>query len=86
MTGGIRNGISVLRLSAEKLIAADISEDVTEFAYDVLALIVERDDYRDVLERIRAWDCLNPPRSELCADHPWLRELVDRSLEGTRWV
>lgn len=32
------------------------------------------------LERIAEWDCLNPPRPELCADHPWLKRLVDEAL------
>lgn len=34
----------------------------------------------DALRRIAEWDCLNPPSSDLCADHPWLKRLVDAAL------
>lgn len=33
-----------------------------------------------VLRTIQKWDCLNPPNSELCADHPWLKQLVDEAI------
>lgn len=35
---------------------------------------------RMVLAQIQDWDCLNPPDPRLCADHPWLRRLVDNAL------
>ena len=37
--------------------------------------------YRAALKAIQGWDCLNPPQSDLCADFPWLRRLVDEALE-----
>jgi hypothetical protein len=66
--------------AARRLIDADISPDVTEFARDVMELVAERNRLRAALELIQKWDCLNPPRSELCADHPWLKRLVDEVL------
>ena len=38
----------------------------------------------EALVRIGQWDCLNPPNAELCADHPWLRRLVDEALARLR--
>lgn len=38
--------------------------------------------YRDALQQISRWDCLNPPRPELLADLPWLKKLVDEALSG----
>ena len=35
---------------------------------------------RAALEQIQHWDCLNPPDPKLCADHPWLRSVVDKAL------
>ena len=35
---------------------------------------------RAALERIAAWDCLNPPDPILLNDLPWLRQLVDDAL------
>jgi small-conductance mechanosensitive channel len=35
------------------------------------------------LRTIQAWDCLNPPRSDLLADLPWLRNVVDAALGST---
>ena len=35
---------------------------------------------RKALTVIAEWDCLNPPDSELCADHPWLKRHVDAAL------
>jgi hypothetical protein len=37
---------------------------------------------RAVLKQIQQWDCLNPPNPELCADHAWLKQLVDAALEN----
>jgi hypothetical protein len=37
---------------------------------------------RAALERIREWDCLNPPDPGLCHDHPWLKRTVDDALAG----
>lgn len=34
----------------------------------------------EALRRIQEWDCLNPPDPSLCADHPWLKRLVDEAL------
>lgn len=34
----------------------------------------------DALRKIQQWDCLNPPRSDLLADLPWLKRLVDEAL------
>ena len=34
------------------------------------------------LRTIKAWDCLNPPATDLCADFPWLKQLVDAALDG----
>lgn len=34
------------------------------------------------LRSIQQWDCLNPPRTDLCADLAWLKGLVDDALTG----
>jgi hypothetical protein len=36
------------------------------------------------LESIAAWDCLNPPDPNLCADHPWLKRLVDDAIAAVK--
>ncbi len=36
------------------------------------------------LRRIQQWDCLNPPDQNLCADHPWLKRLVDGALAPSK--
>ncbi len=41
---------------------------------------IRADALQEALERIRSWDCLNPPRPDLLADLPWLRRLVDAAL------
>jgi len=46
-------------------------------------LTAERDELRNVLRRIAEWDCLNPPDRTLCADHPWLKKLVDTALDAS---
>ena len=46
-------------------------------------LLNEQRSLRAALKRIQAWDCLNPPRIDLCADLPWLRCLVDEALKGS---
>ena len=38
--------------------------------------------YRTALQQIAQWDVLNPPRSELLSDLPWLKKLVDDALSG----
>jgi len=37
-------------------------------------------DLRAALATIGEWDCLNPPRADLLADLPWLRQVVDEAL------
>lgn len=44
------------------------------------AIVRERDALKAALIKIQQWDCLNPPRSELLADLPWLKRLVDETL------
>lgn len=44
----------------------------------------ERVELVETLKIIQAWDCLNPPNPELCADHPWLKKLVDDALVDVR--
>lgn len=39
---------------------------------------------REGLRVIQAWDCLNPPDPNLCADHPWLKRHVDALLSASR--
>lgn len=34
------------------------------------------------LHQILQWDCLNPPRSEVLHDLPWLRKLVETALKN----
>lgn len=53
----------------------------------IIALVAELDGLRadlaaarETLKQIQAWDCLNPPDPNLCADHPWLKRLVDAAL------
>jgi hypothetical protein len=41
--------------------------------------------YREALEQIAQWDCLNPPDPNLCHDHPWLKRLVDDALANGDW-
>ena len=43
-------------------------------------LIAERDVARNALLKIQEWDCLNPPRSDLLCDLPWLRDVVDTAM------
>lgn len=38
--------------------------------------------YRNALQQISQWDCLNPPCPDLLADLPWLKKLVDDALAG----
>jgi hypothetical protein len=45
-------------------------------------LKVEALKYRAALQQIAQWDVLNPPRSDLLADLPWLKQLVDDALAG----
>ncbi len=33
------------------------------------------------LHQILQWDCLNPPRADLLADLPWLRNLIEKTLK-----
>lgn len=39
---------------------------------------------RQALVTIKQWDCLNPPRADLCHDHPWLRRHVDAALAAAQ--
>lgn len=34
------------------------------------------------LQVIQQWDCLNPPKIDLCSDFPWLKELVNKALSN----
>lgn len=69
----------VMRLQAE----VEKFRGAAEFALDrVASLTRERDEARAALRLILAWDCLNPPDPTVCADHPWLRRLVDAALES----
>ncbi len=44
-------------------------------------MLVETTRLRKTLRTIQAWDCINPvPNEQLCADFPWLKELVDMAL------
>jgi len=43
-------------------------------------LVAQADDAIATLRRIQEWDCLNPADPGLCADHPWLKRLVDDAL------
>jgi hypothetical protein len=45
------------------------------------AIIAERNDLRDTLRTIQAWDCLNPPRTELLSNLSWLKRVVDEGLD-----
>lgn len=38
--------------------------------------------YREALLKIKEWDVLNPPKTEVLADLPWLKKLVDDALAG----
>jgi hypothetical protein len=38
--------------------------------------------YLTALRTIQQWDCLNPPRSDLLSDLPWLRNIVDAAISG----
>lgn len=33
------------------------------------------------LRTIQQWDCLNPPRTDLCGDLTWLKTVVDDALK-----
>jgi len=44
----------------------------------------EADQLRAALRTIQEWDCLNPPQADLCADLPWLKQLVDAALAGVQ--
>jgi hypothetical protein len=52
---------------------------------DMEWLIEEVERLREVLRHIQVWDCLNPRDPKLCADHPWLKRLVDEALVGEDW-
>ena len=52
-----------------------------------LILLAELQLQKELIEHMRKhllmisqWDCLNPPNRDLCADHPWLRQVVDAAL------
>ena len=51
-----------------------------QWADHVKRLSEENERLRAALRQIQEWDCLNPPDPKLCADHPWLRRLVDDAL------
>ena len=52
-------------------------------ALAALDLIEQRAaDMEKALREIQHWDCLNPPDPNLCADHPWLKRLVDAALSA----
>lgn len=46
------------------------------------AAVQRADRLAKTLREIQAWDCLNPPDPHFCADHPWLRRLVDEALDA----
>jgi hypothetical protein len=54
-----------------------VHAEVTEAKNEVVR---ENWRFNQALKRISEWDCLNPPQRDLCADLPWLRELVDDAL------
>lgn len=38
-------------------------------------------DLRRALQKLQAWDCLNPPRVDMCADLAWVKQTIDEALK-----
>jgi hypothetical protein len=79
-----RLAASVRELKAAEATLLDARRQMEELReqgmWPVWKVVAENAKLREALERIQAWDCLNPPNPSLCADHPWLRGIVDAAL------
>jgi hypothetical protein len=78
---------TVRERDAARIEAGECRSEAIENKVQLLALQrdlehtnAERLRLRLVLVQIQDWDCLNPPDARLCADHPWLRRLIDNAL------
>lgn len=56
--------------------------EIDRLRAEVSRLTEENRRLREALERIAAWDCLNPPDPSLCGDLPWLSDVVRAALKG----
>jgi hypothetical protein len=60
--------------------ALEFEQTIKRLQAQLAAQEAEATRLRLVLVQIQDWDCLNPPDPRMCADHPWLRRLVDNTL------
>jgi hypothetical protein len=77
----VNDNIATVRAALYRLPNSGLQDDALA-ALDALAARI--DTLETALLAIQSWDCLNPPRSELCADHPWLKRLVDAALADAK--